>query len=212
MSRECTGGHDSPEHAPERQCRCIQYDGWRPGLPDGRQHNNDNFKNCSATYCHSTGQSTTNGSQLRSDVRHGDLEPASSGACGTCHGKASTPMISSGTHTVHINGGSTCENCHTGAGTGASYTTSNHLNHLIDVADGYDKGSDPGNGYGKCSTASCHGTSSPSWGVVTAGDTCTKCHGTSSGSVNGDNQYFAAPPKDLAGESGSLLRSRPGQQ
>jgi predicted CxxxxCH...CXXCH cytochrome family protein len=82
--------------------------------------------------------------------------------------------MDSGSHTPHLGvGGVTCDTCHAG---------NTHVNKNIDVTTGtYSQAPNPpGNGYGACSTASCHddGTgasvATPTWG--TAVNDCSECH------------------------------------
>ncbi len=138
---------------------------------------------CSSIYCHSTGQSTTDGSVSTPTYSSPDWGDAATGACGTCHKVSEGTGLTSGSHGEHLGttGVSGCADCHTGAENNASaYNSANHVNDLIDVANTYTKAGTPGNGYGTCSTASCHddGTGnpavSPTWGADAAN--CTACH------------------------------------
>jgi len=146
---------------------------------------NTGAKTCTV-YCHSTGQSTTDGSvatpTYASPVWDGTV------ACGSCHDK-DIGVIVSGSHNKHLastlagasNVVQGCGNCHTGAANNASsYNSTNHVNSSIDVSGTYSAGGAPGNGYGTCTAASCHengrGTlvTSPTWGTSAAA--CTGCH------------------------------------
>lgn len=143
-----------------------------------------NTLRCSSVYCHSSGQSA-NG--LSATPVYPATPPswtnAASGACGTCHGRTAVTLTTGG-HTVHLNAPNTgCGDCHTGAADDASsYISKNHTNKLIDVANDYNMGGAPGNGYGTCATASCHQTGiavndyvlTPTWGNNVAN--CTACH------------------------------------
>ncbi len=132
---------------------------------------------CSNIYCHSPGQSATGGALGAGDYATPDWGNPASGACGTCH---ATTTSTTGSHGKHLASGADCGNCHTGA-TATSYIASTHVDGQIDVGQGgYDKGGAPGNGYGTCSTATCHASpygpgsvQSPVWGT-TAG--CSACH------------------------------------
>ena len=158
---------------------------------------------CSNLYCHSSGQSA-NG-QSATPV-YASPNPtwnnSGNGACGTCH---LTGAISTGSHAQHLSSTVTiqCGDCHTGAGNGMTVPTANHVNKSIDLASSlsYTMGGAPGNGYGRCNIASCHGSGTPTWGTSYAGgtDVCTKCHGTPSASPATNAQK--APPKDTAGNS-----------
>ncbi|MBI5099393.1 MAG: CxxxxCH/CxxCH domain-containing protein [Nitrospirae bacterium] len=138
-------------------------------------------KTCSTVYCHSTGQSTTDGSiatpTYASPIWDGTA------ACGTCHKVTEASGLTSGSHGEHLGtaGVSGCADCHTGAANDASsYNSANHVNASIDVANTYSAGGAPGNGYGNCTTAVCHdngtGTSvpSPTWGTFVP--QCGACH------------------------------------
>jgi predicted CxxxxCH...CXXCH cytochrome family protein len=124
-------------------------------------------ENCSNVYCHSTGQSADGTSATPSAYS----TPSWSGAaaCGTCH---SDTDPATGAHTKHIADGATCATCHSG---------NTHVNRVIDVTSGtYTADGAPGNGYGSCSTASCHDqgrgglTTTPLWGASVTD--CSECH------------------------------------
>jgi predicted CxxxxCH...CXXCH cytochrome family protein len=113
-----------------------------------------------------------------------------------------------GAHTSHLSAtsGVTCGNCHTNVDKNTN-TSSVHIDGSINVT-GY---AAPvakhtiGTGYNSC-TVTCHGVStSPNWSVSNPGsDTCTKCHGTLTGTVNSANRYVVAPPRNVAGTSGTV--------
>ncbi len=159
------------------------------------------YDSCSAAYCHSTGQSTTNGSS--STPTYASITWGSSVSCGDCHAVAEGSGLTSGSHSAHLTSSvvSGCSDCHTGAADNASsYNSTNHVNASIEVANSYTDGGTPGNGYGTCSVAACHGGSTPEWGTDFTGiDECTKCHGTATASPAPD--YAKAPPKDTAGQT-----------
>ncbi|RJQ47618.1 MAG: CxxxxCH/CxxCH domain-containing protein [Nitrospiraceae bacterium] len=144
---------------------------------------NNNNKTCSNVYCHSTGQSITNGSSSTPTYASPVWDNSASGVCGTCHKVTEASGLTSGSHGAHLGttGVNGCGNCHTGAANDASaYSSANHINTSIDVANTYTAGGTPGNGYGTCSTAPCHedGTgnlmTTPIWGTPGAG--CSECH------------------------------------
>ncbi|MHC4685859.1 MAG: CxxxxCH/CxxCH domain c-type cytochrome, partial [Planctomycetota bacterium] len=177
---------------------------------NGGASNYDGSKNCSSVYCHSTGQSTIDGNDpvpTYDTPQWGD--PAY--GCNTCHPNTEAAGLTSGSHDEHLNqnGVNGCSDCHVGAANdGSSYSTAEHVDKTIDVdpANTYSKGSSapPGDGYGNCSTAVCHGDGSPQWGIAGWGaaiDTCTKCHGTPSAPTAAD--YLRAPPVDTARNTGS---------
>jgi predicted CxxxxCH...CXXCH cytochrome family protein len=141
------------------------------------------YYSCSNVYCHSTGQSTTDGSDATPTYTTPTWGTAASGACGTCHA-VTVGSLTSGSHDAHLNatGVNGCGDCHTGAANdGSSYGNYTlHVNKAINVANTYSAGGAPGNGYGTCSAASCHddGTGNPAvtpaWGTDAAN--CTQCH------------------------------------
>jgi len=141
------------------------------------------YASCSTAYCHSTGQSVTNGNSAIPSYSTPQWGNPASGACGTCHKVTETSGLTSGSHARHLGtvGVSGCGDCHIGAANNASsYNSITHIDGIIDVANTYSAGGPPGNGYGSCSTASCHdnGTGSPAltpvWG--TSAPACTACH------------------------------------
>ncbi|MBT0652040.1 CxxxxCH/CxxCH domain c-type cytochrome [Geomobilimonas luticola] len=164
------------------------------------------FGSCSTIYCHSSGQSADG---LSATPVYAGTNPAWGGtaACGSCH---ATTTMTTGSHTQHLALDTNCGNCHTGA-SAAAYSDAAHVNQLIDVAGSYTLGGTPGNGYGTCSTAICHGTNSPVWGANTTNATCTKCHGkpTTVANYSTARAWQAAPGygttgKDVAGQTGTF--------
>ncbi len=158
---------------------------------------------CSSVYCHSSGQGTTSvgATPVYSTP---SWTNAATGACGTCHGIA-IATITTGNHTQHLAAATLvagCEDCHTGASS-SSYTSPNHVNGSINVADGYTMGGTRGNGYGSCLNAlACHGNGTPQWGfTVGTNDKCTICHGTPTVGVLGSSGAAMAPPRDTAQSS-----------
>ncbi|MBI5055204.1 MAG: CxxxxCH/CxxCH domain-containing protein [Nitrospirae bacterium] len=142
-------------------------------------------KTCSNLYCHSTGQSTTDGNSSTPTYATPVWDNPSSVVCGTCHKVSAASGLNSGSHSAHLGatGVSGCGDCHTGASNDASsYNSSNHVNGSIDAANSYTADGTPGNGYGTCSTASCHDdgtgtlTVTPTWG--TSVTDCSECHAT----------------------------------
>lgn len=132
---------------------------------------------CSTLYCHSSGQNVSGGPLGAGDYTTPNWGASASGACGSCHG---TSTLASGSHSRHLASNGDCSNCHVNASP-VSYTAATHVDGSIDVGLGsYDMAGTPGNGYGQCSTASCHAspystasTTSPAWGT-SAG--CAACH------------------------------------
>ncbi|RJR19578.1 MAG: CxxxxCH/CxxCH domain-containing protein [Nitrospiraceae bacterium] len=159
------------------------------------------YDSCSTVYCHSTGQSTSNANS--STPTYATVTWGGTAVCGTCHKVTQASGLTSGSHSAHLLSDSVsgCADCHTGAANNAStYDSTSHINAQIDVANSYTAGGDPGNGYGTCSAAACHGSGSPAWGTDFTGiDICTKCHGTPTATPAPN--YAKAPPKDTAGDT-----------
>ncbi|MDD2735492.1 MAG: CxxxxCH/CxxCH domain-containing protein [Desulfuromonadaceae bacterium] len=115
--------------------------------------------------------------------------------CGGCHGHPAGPNLlvdanraaSAGTfqgsHQGHAPLAADCTKCHTNP------TRMDHASGAIEVAISaggtYSKASpitistSPTLTGGTCSSTTCHGSSSPTWGTSTTSATCTKCHGVS---------------------------------
>ncbi|MDD2737162.1 MAG: CxxxxCH/CxxCH domain-containing protein [Desulfuromonadaceae bacterium] len=135
---------------------------------------------CATSYCHSSGQGATANDPTPVYTSQPPTwgVPISSNCNLTCH---ATSAISTGSHSKHFAQSNDCNNCHNLA-TPASYKAASHINGVIDVGTGsYTAGGAPGNGYGTCSTASCHadpysaGTvTTPRWGDSAA--SCSACH------------------------------------
>jgi predicted CxxxxCH...CXXCH cytochrome family protein len=164
------------------------------------------FGSCGTIYCHSSGQSADG---LSATPVYAGTAPAWGGtaACGSCH---ATTTMTTGSHTQHLALDTNCGNCHTGA-SAVAYSNAAHVNQLIDVAGSYTLGGAPGNGYGTCSTATCHGANSPVWGANTTNHTCTKCHGkpTTVANYSTARAWQAAPGygttgTDVAGQTGAF--------
>ncbi len=141
------------------------------------------FDSCDTAYCHSTGQSTTSGTDPTPTYASATWGNAASAACGTCHKVSEATGLNSGSHEDHLgtSGVNGCGDCHTGAANNASsYNSTNHVNRLIDVANTYSASGTPGNGYGTCSAAVCHNNGlgtpavTPVWGSQTPA--CSACH------------------------------------
>ncbi|KAF0144040.1 MAG: cytochrome C family protein [Nitrospirae bacterium] len=148
-------------------------------------YTNNNSKTCNNIYCHSTGQSLTNGNSATPTTYAAPVWDGTA-ACGTCHAatKAAVSTANSGSHADHVNnaGVSGCDACHTNATSGGTqYNSTAHVDNKINVAAGlsYSLGAagNPGDGYGTCTTT-CHSATTaagttPTWGA--AGD-CSTCH------------------------------------
>lgn len=168
---------------------------------------------CASVACHSPGQGETGGALIAGDYATPGWGTPASGACGTCH-NATKATLTTGSHTLHFNasGAGNCADCHAGVvGDGTSYASAAHVNNLLDVGHGYTKGGTLGNGYGTCSTAQCHGPSSPTWGANTTNKDCTKCHGVPT--LPGSYTVVQAAPgynqagKNTAGNTGTFTNS-----
>ena len=134
--------------------------------------------------------------------------------CAACHNSDSgaaaafDPDLSgpaTGAHTRHLSvpNNIVCNTCHTNV-TKNTNTSDVHINGKINV-NGYPGPVDKhamGSGYGSCNVT-CHGSKSPNWGAGTSNDTCTKCHGTGTVTVTAANRYVVAPPRNLAGDTGT---------
>ncbi|MFZ4855046.1 MAG: CxxxxCH/CxxCH domain c-type cytochrome [Desulfuromonadaceae bacterium] len=159
------------------------------------------FGSCSTSYCHSSGQSA-NGSSAT--PVYATVTWGGTAACGSCH---ATTTLTTGTHLKHLAVDTNCDYCHSQAYT-YGYNSTNHVNGQIDVTSvGYTAGGAPGNGYGTCSTAMCHGSIAPSaWGVSTSSDSCTKCHGTPTpaGTITSANRHVVAPSDPAATDTGKV--------
>jgi predicted CxxxxCH...CXXCH cytochrome family protein len=142
---------------------------WTTGKWLYSQSSTTTTQDCSNLYCHSSGQSA-DGSSATPVYATPSWGDAASGACGTCH--AASPAT--GSHAEHLAASATCNDCHSG---------NNHVDKVIDVTSvTYTAAGAPGNGYGTCSTASCHdnGTGTvvptPTWGTDA---NCNACHAAS---------------------------------
>jgi predicted CxxxxCH...CXXCH cytochrome family protein len=159
---------------------------------------------CSTSYCHSSGQSADG---LSATPVYASVTWGGTAACGSCH---ATTTLASGTHAKHIASDNNCDYCHSGAlpltADTYVYNSTSHVNGQIEVTSmGYTAGGAPGNGYGTCSTAICHGSiAPPAWGVNTTNDTCTKCHGTGTVTVTAANKYVLAPADAAATDKGKV--------
>jgi predicted CxxxxCH...CXXCH cytochrome family protein len=165
------------------------------GYPQDEAMGGSPYGSCSTAYCHSTGQSTSDGNS--STPTYATVTWADTAACGTCHKVTEASGLTSGSHAAHLgsSGVNGCGDCHTGAADNASaYNSTEHVDKTIDVANSYTAGGAPGNGYGTCTTI-CHGSTSPTWGTdLSLVATCAKCHGNQG---TGDSY----PPDDTNGDS-----------
>lgn len=158
------------------------------------------FGTCTTSYCHSSGQSADGFSTV---PVYATVSWGGTAACGSCH---ATTTLATGTHGKHLAVASNCDYCHSQAYV-TSYNSTSHVNGQIDVTSvGYTAGGAPGNGYGTCSTAICHGSiTPPAWGVNTSNDSCTKCHGTgTAGPITSANLHVVAPSDPTATNTGKV--------
>jgi len=127
---------------------------------------------CSTVYCHSTVQ----GAGGNTAPTYKDVTWGGTATCGSCH---SVTNPGTGTHTKHLLSSVQsigCESCH------VAYGSATHADGMITLTTalqtGYSQDGTPGNGYGTCSTASCHdagrGLQTATWGSSPAA--CTACH------------------------------------
>jgi predicted CxxxxCH...CXXCH cytochrome family protein len=124
---------------------------------------------------------------------------ATAANCTACHSAYPITAVSgpaTGSHAVHNDGN--CANCHAGATNYTTVPSANHANGSINVSNGYPvTAKHTAVTYtGSCSTATCHGSSSPIWGANTTNATCTKCHGTAtpaSTGITAANRFLVAP-------------------
>ena len=159
---------------------------------------------CSTSYCHSSGQSADG---LSATPVYVSVTWGGTAVCGSCH---ATTTLASGTHAKHIASDNNCDYCHSGAlpltADTYVYNSTSHVNGQIEVTSmGYTAGGAPGNGYGTCSTAICHGSiAPPAWGTNTTNDSCTKCHGTGTTTVTAATKYVLAPSDATATDKGQV--------
>jgi hypothetical protein len=141
-------------------------------------------------------------------------------SCGGCHGHPAGPNLlvdanraaSAGTfqgsHTKHVSVAADCAKCHTNP------TRMDHSSGAIEVAISaggtYSKASpitistSPTLTGGTCSSTTCHGSTSPTWGIVA---TCQSCHGYPpvTTAADTDNKHVAgATPVNHIGAGASV--------
>jgi predicted CxxxxCH...CXXCH cytochrome family protein len=168
---------------------------------------------CSTASCHVSPVSTAN-----------VVTPAwgtTGNGCAACHSGVNAITASgpaTGSHALH-GSVAACAACHA---TGTTATTApssanGHNDGNIDIVNvGYATlNKTKGSAGVSCSTALCHGSSSPAWGVNTTNDSCTKCHGTptTTGVITAaaNNRYLVAPPLNLAKSAGTVTVGEIGQ-
>ena len=145
------------------------------------------YGSCSNSYCHSTVQNATTGLATGVTYQSVNWASATTLTCGGCHVDQGSDPTGTGSHHIHTvatGANFDCSACHAGY-TRTSVATATHVNGSIDLAGSftYSKGAShaPGTGYGTCSTSSCHGLGTPTWGgtLYSTTDQCAKCHSSS---------------------------------
>lgn len=177
------------------------------------KHAAGTYSGTCSTSCHSSpyGTSLVTTTAWGSNGANGCLA-CHTGTPGALTGTGFGPAT--GSHNLHMSlSGSSCNQCHAGA-TANVTGGSTHANGNVDVTGGYPTTVAKhaiGTYSGTCSTTLCHGSTSPVWGVNSANDTCTKCHGTPTGTgviTAGANNRYLVAPKDAAGlGSGKVSRN-----
>jgi len=157
-------------------------------------------------------------------IRIREVNASTINTCAGCHQYA--PTFADGTarntpagqfpgsHQPHVQGsGIACSVCHVAPATETSADFA-HRNGTIQMqtsisGGSYTKGASFAQtntpaAFTACTNTSCHGTNSGTWGTNTTNNTCTKCHGTPTATVDVTNRYVVAPPVNTAGTSGTL--------
>ena len=184
----------------------LSYTGW--GSPG------NGYATCTASSCHSSGQNESTGSST--GITYRGIMWGTNSNCGSCHKNMANDTTASGSHVGHAQtAGIGCQICHVGY-SATAVAASTHVDGLIFTSfSGTGLGttysqvsaSALGNGYGTCSTNTCHGSSAVvTWGTNTNNgkDTCTKCHGTPTVTVTPANYNVIAPPVSTASVTGNL--------
>jgi predicted CxxxxCH...CXXCH cytochrome family protein len=163
------------------------------GTYSGSPAPGDSYGGCSSVYCHSSGQNSTGGA-----LAGGDYKTPTWGTtldCAGCHKDMDTDAAATGSHVKHAQtAGIACATCHNGY-TETTVATVTHVNKSINLSFSgqgtgttYSQGNvhAQGNGYGTCSTSSCHSSGqgadgsgtgltygNPTWGGTL---NCGSCH------------------------------------
>ncbi len=160
------------------------------------------YGTCSNSYCHSTVQNATDGSNTGITYRSGfSWNSVAAIGCSGCHVDMSSDPTGTGSHRLHtlptgIN--MDCSRCHAGY-TDTTRNTTTHVNGSIELGAAgfnYSQGSTHpvGNGYGTCSSTACHGSGTVPWGgtLWSTTDQCGKCHSSpTSGAVSTASPYYS---------------------
>ena len=131
---------------------------------------------CSNLYCHGTTMAPNGGTDTTPE-----WATASTGACGTCHGKDAANPPTKGSHVTHAGTYAySCSLCHNASGVHVN----NQSEVLFNTADSkVSSASYTGtptmlDTYGNCSATYCHGAGTVQWGGSLADATqCDSCHG-----------------------------------
>jgi predicted CxxxxCH...CXXCH cytochrome family protein len=177
----------------------------------------NNYGNCTTSYCHSTGQSTTGG------VTPSYISATWGGTalnCGSCHLNFYSNASATGDHVKHAQGTAnlSCATCHNGY-TETTVNTATHVNKTIEVAitgtyagGTYSGGTTSGDhavggGYGNCSATKCHGSGVPVWGGALYSTTvqCENCHGSAATSPFYSTAATGATPTKVTDETDSKV-------
>jgi len=136
----------------------------------------DGFSDCANTYCHSNGSSVAT---LTIPANTSPMWGSGALACDACHGNGPDYVNGAPKANSHAEHSSyTCDQCHSSTTTtGNTITnTTNHVNLAYDLQAGagvsfsYSFATTGGT----CSTISCHGGNSATWGTLLS---CSDCHG-----------------------------------
>jgi len=162
------------------------------------------YGTCSNSYCHSTVQNASDGTNTVITYRSGfSWNGISVINCDGCHADMATDAVGTGSHRLHtlptgIN--LDCSRCHTGYSMFVS-NDATHVNGLIELGAAgfnYSQGSGAsnpaGSGYGTCSSTACHGSGTVPWGgtLWSTTDQCGKCHSSSAaGVVTAGTPYYS---------------------
>jgi len=133
--------------------------------------------------------------------------------CTACHAGANAITATgpaTGSHTTVAGHAVACITCHATGTTATVAPNTGHADGNIDVVNvGYlTLNKAKGTAGTSCSATVCHGASSPAWGTVVAGVTCTKCHGKPTlTNYSTANAWQAAPGYAQAAGSGTYTNN-----
>jgi predicted CxxxxCH...CXXCH cytochrome family protein len=161
------------------------------------------YGSCSTSYCHSTVQNASDGTNTSITYRTGvSWNPVTTLSCAGCHVDMATDATGTGSHKIHtlVTGANyDCAKCHLGY-TKSTTVAATHVNGSIELGAAnitYSQGSGPshlpGTGYGSCSSTICHGAGTVPWGgtLWSTTDQCGKCHSSpASGAVTAGTPFY----------------------